>query len=400
MSLELSKKLSTLSPSVTLAITAKAKEMKDSGIDVVSFGAGEPDFNTPEFIQEAGIASIKAGKIRYTPASGLNDLKLAICKKLKNDNNLDYEPSNIVVSNGAKHSLFNALQAICNPGDEVIVPNPYWVSYPELVKVADATPVYVEVKESEGFKYSIEALDQALTSKTKAIIINSPNNPTGSMYDESELKALAEWAVKNEIYVISDEIYEKLVYDNHKHFSIAQFGDAIKNQTIVINGVSKAYAMTGWRIGYSAANKEITKMMSSYQSHATSNPCAISQYASIEALNGDTTEIEKMRLAFEKRRTLMTDLVNGIDGISCILPKGAFYIMVNITKIFGKKCGAKIINNSMDFSDLLLSEEKVAVIPGAGFGTDDFIRLSYATSEENIIKGLDRIKDFISKLND
>lgn len=398
MSLELSKKLSTLSPSVTLAITAKAKEMKESGIDIVSFGAGEPDFNTPEFIQEAGIASIRAGKIKYTPAAGLNDLKVAICNKFKKENSLNYEPSNIVVSNGAKHSLFNALQAICNPGDEVIVPNPYWVSYPELVKVADAIPVFVEVKEEEEFKYSVDLLNAALTTKTKAIILNSPNNPTGSMYDESELKAIADWAVKNKIYVISDEIYEKLVYDNNKHISIAQFGDDIKNQTIVINGVSKAYAMTGWRIGYSAANKEITKMMSNYQSHATSNPCAISQYASIEALTGDDSEIEKMRVAFEARRNIMTDLVNEIDGISCLLPKGAFYIMVNIKNTIGKTFNGKIISNSLDFSNALLEEEKVAVIPGAAFGTDDFIRISYATSEENIKKGLARIKSFVSKI--
>lgn len=398
MSLELSKKLSTLSPSVTLAITAKAKEMKESGIDIVSFGAGEPDFNTPEFIQEAGIASIRAGKIKYTPAAGLNDLKVAICNKFKKENSLNYEPSNIVVSNGAKHSLFNALQAICNPGDEVIVPNPYWVSYPELVKVADAVPVFVEVKEEEEFKYSVDLLNSALTTKTKAIILNSPNNPTGSMYDESELKAIADWAVQNKIYVISDEIYEKLVYDNNKHISIAQFGDDIKNQTIVINGVSKAYAMTGWRIGYSAANKEITKLMSNYQSHATSNPCAISQYASIEALSGDDSEIEKMRVAFETRRNIMTELVNEIDGISCLLPKGAFYIMVNIKNTIGKSFNGNIISNSLDFSNALLEEEKVAVIPGAAFGTDDFIRISYATSEENIKKGLSRIKSFVNKI--
>lgn len=395
MTLELSKKLSTISPSVTLAITAKANAMKAEGIDVISFGAGEPDFNTPVFIQDAGIDAIKTGKTRYTPASGLKILKEAICNKLKSDNDLEYTPSNIVVSNGAKHSIYNTLNAILNEGDEVIVPVPYWVSYPELVKLAGGEPKLVQVKEEDHFKYSIELLNEALTNKTKAIFVNSPNNPTGTAYSKEELILIGEWAVKNEVFILSDEIYEKLVYDGTKHISIASLNKAIKEQTIIINGMSKAYAMTGWRIGYTAANEEITKMMSNFQSHATSNPCSISQYASIKALNTETDEIEKMRQSFEQRRNIMVDLINELPNVSCNKPLGAFYVMANISKWIGKEINGTKINSSVEFASALLSDKNVAVIPGAAFGDDRYIRLSYAISEDAIREGIDRINTFL-----
>lgn len=396
MNTNLSKKNGAISPSVTLAITAKAKKMKADGIDIVSFGAGEPDFKTPDHIRNAAIKVIEEGAIGYTASAGLPDLKEAICEKLKEDNQLEYLPENIVVSNGAKHSIYNALQVICNPGDEVIIPVPFWVSYPEMVKMADAKPVFVETLEENGFKYTPEKLLAAINDKTKAIFLNSPSNPTGTVYTEEEIKAIAEIAVKNNIYIISDEIYEKLVYDG-KHISIASLGDDIKKLTIVINGMSKAYAMTGWRIGYLAADKEITKIITNIQSHATSNPNTVAQYASIEALRGDQEPIEKMIKAFDERRKYMADRINSIENLSCRMPEGAFYVMVNISKLIGKNIGGHDINSSMDFAEYLLDSAKVAVIPGSGFGTDNYIRLSYATSLDNIKEGLNRIEKAIMK---
>lgn len=395
MNTKLSEKGLKISPSVTLEITAKAKSMKAQGIDVVSFGAGEPDFNTPENIIEEGIKAIKEGKTRYTPASGISELKEAVCEKLKRDNNLTYSPKNIIISSGAKHSIYNALMAITNPGDEIIISVPYWVSYPELIKLAGGKPVFIKTKEENDFKYTLEDLNNALSNKTKAIILNSPNNPTGTFYNKNELEKIADWAVKNNIFVISDEIYEKLVYDGENHVSIASLNDEIKNLTILINGMSKAYAMTGWRIGYAAASEDITKIMSNIQSHTTSNPCSISQYASVEGLSGDQSSVEKMKKHFEERRNFMVDTVNSIEGLSCRKPKGAFYVMVNITKIKGKTIRGMKIESSLDFAKLLLDEGKVAVIPGIGFGDDDYIRLSYATSMENIEKGLSRIKTIV-----
>ncbi|SHI78337.1 aspartate aminotransferase [Geosporobacter subterraneus DSM 17957] len=392
MSKELSIKNRKITDSVTLAITAKAKKMKAEGIDVVSFGAGEPDFNTPKHIRDAAIAAIEKGSNGYTASSGMPELRQAICDKLREDNHLDYKPENIVVSNGAKHSLHNVLLALCNPGDEVIVPVPYWVSYPELVKLADAVPVYVETPEENGFKYDKASLEKAITEKTKAIILNSPNNPTGTVYTEAELKSIADIAVKYGIYVISDEIYEKLTYDGH-HVSIASFSEEIKNLTIVVNGMSKAYAMTGWRIGYTASNKEIANIMTNIQSHATSNPNTVAQYASIEALKGDQEPIHQMVKAFVERRNYMVEKINAIEGLSCRKPEGAFYVMVNISKIMGRTLGGKVINSSMDFAEYLLDNAKVAVVPGSGFGTDNYVRLSYATSLENIKEGLSRIEE-------
>lgn len=395
MKFNLSERALKISPSVTLEITAKAKAMKANGIDVIGFGAGEPDFNTPTNIQEAGIKAIKDGNTRYTATSGIVELKKAICEKFKKDNNLLYKPSNILVSSGAKHSIFNAMYAILNPGDEVIMPVPYWVSYPEFIKLADGIPVPVETKEENDFKYCIEDLKLAITDKTKAIILNSPSNPTGTAYSKNELLAIAELAVKHNIFVISDEIYEKLIYDGEEHISIASLNEEIKHLTIVINGMSKAYAMTGWRIGYAAADEAIVKIMTNVQSHTTSNASSISQYASVEGLNGNQEIIEEMKRHFVERRNYMVEKINSIAELSCRKPKGAFYVMANISKIKGKTIKGRAINTSFDFANLLLEEAKVAVIPGLAFGSDDFIRLSYATSMENIIEGLNRIENIL-----
>jgi aspartate aminotransferase len=392
---DISSKLKSIQPSVTLAITAKAKSLKAQGVDIIGFGAGEPDFRTPKHIRDAAINAIENESIGYTAASGMESLKQAICDKLKRDNNLEYTQDQIVVSNGAKHSLFNTLAAICNPGDEVIVPNPYWVSYPELVRLVDANPVFVECPEEAEFKYTVKALEAAITDKTKAIILNTPNNPTGTAYKEEDLRAIADLAVKHNIYVISDEIYEKLLYEG-THTSIASFNEDIKDLTIVVNGVAKAYAMTGWRIGYTACNKEIAKTMSNFQSHATSNPNTIAQYATIEALNGSEETLNEMIKAFKERRDFMVEKINSIENLSCLKPQGAFYVMVNISKLIGKTINGKAINNSIDFADYLLDDAKVAVVPGIGFGNDNYIRLSYATSLENIKEGLNRIEKAIA----
>ena len=379
-----------ISESMTLAISAKAKQLKAEGANIISFGAGEPDFNTPEYIRTAAIKRIEKGGNGYTDASGLPELKTAICKKLRDDNELEYKNNQIVVSCGAKHSLFNALQALCNPGDEVIIPSPYWVSYYELTKLADAEPILVEASSSQEFKVSIEQLENAITEKTKAIMINSPNNPTGAVYTEVELRAIAELAEKHDLYIISDEIYEKLIY-GEEHVSIAKFA---YDRTIVVNGLSKAYAMTGWRIGYTASSVEIAKVMSNIQSHATSNPNTIAQYASIEALSGDPAPIEEMRLAFDERRKYMVKTIESIPQITCVEPKGAFYVMVDVSAFFGKTVEGNKIEGSIDFASVLLEKAMVSVIPGIAFGVDDYIRLSYATSMANIEEGLARLKRF------
>ncbi len=385
-----------ISASMTLAITAKAKQLKDSGIDIVSFSAGEPDFNTPEYIRTAAIKQIEKGGNGYTAASGLMELKQAICNKLKRDNELDYKPEQIVVSSGAKHSLFNTLQALLNPEDEVIIPSPYWVSYYELVKMADGVPVLVEAQASNLFKVTRDQLEQAVTAKTKAIIINSPNNPAGAVYSKEELYEIGEFAQKHDLYIISDEIYEKLIYGK-KHYSIAALSEDFKERTIVVNGLSKAYAMTGWRIGYTACTLEIAKIMGNIQSHATSNPNTIAQYASIEALNGNQAPIEEMRKAFDERRQYMVKTINEIQNVSCVEPEGAFYVMVNIAHFLGKTISGVDIKNSIDLASLLLDEANIAVIPGIAFGADDYLRLSYATSMSNIEEGLKRLKKFCEK---
>ncbi len=379
--------------SMTLAITAKAKQLKESGVNIVSFGAGEPDFNTPKTIRDCAIARIEKGGIGYTEASGLLELKKAVCNKLKTDNGLNYTTKQIVVSSGAKHSLFNALQAICNPGDEVIIPSPYWVSYYELTKMADAEPILVQAEASNLFKVTAEQLEKAVTPKTKALLINSPNNPTGAVYSKEELMAIGELANKHDLYIISDEIYEKLIY-GETHISIASLSDALYERTIVVNGLSKAYAMTGWRIGYTASSETIAKIMSNIQSHATSNPNTIAQYAGIEALNGDQTAIEDMRLAFEARKDYMVKTLHAMPQISCVEPKGAFYVMVDVSAFFGKTIEGVEVKGSMEVAALLIDYANIAVIPGIAFGVDDYIRLSYATSMENIEEGLSRLNKF------
>ncbi len=396
--MDLSKKVQKIEPSVTLAITAKAKEMKENGIDVISFGAGEPDFNTPENIINAAIKAMQDGNTKYTSVNGILPLREAICKKFRDDNNLEYKPSQIVVSTGAKQSLANAFLAILNPDDEVIVPNPYWVSYPELIRLADGKPVFVEGDEASSYKFNKENLEKAVTEKTKAIILNSPNNPTGTIYTKEELIEIAEFAKKYDLIIVSDEMYEKLIYDGKKHISIASISSDAYERTIVINGLSKSYAMTGWRLGYCGATEKLAKLMTNVQSHMTSNVCSITQYAAIEALNGPQDKVNEMILEFEKRRNYMEKTLEEINGLSIIKPEGAFYIMINIDKCLGKEIDGEIIKDSMDFSAKLLEHEKVAVIPGKAFGLDNYVSVSYATSMELIKKGLERINKFINKL--
>lgn len=390
----LSKKGMNVSPSSTLAIDAKFKEMKANGEDVVGFGAGEPDFDTPQHIKDAAIAAINNNQTRYTPASGTVELRKAVAKKFKEENGLDYDFTNIVISNGAKHSLVNAFMAICNPGDEVIIPAPYWVSYTEMVKIADGVPVVLKTTEENNFKITPEEIKNAITDKTKAIIINSPSNPTGMIYTEDELRAIADIAVENNIYVISDEIYEHLIYEG-KHVSIASFNEKIKELTIVINGVSKTYAMTGWRIGFAAADAKIAKIMANIQSHAASNPNSIAQAATVAALEGGLEQVEEMKKHFKARRDYMVERINSLDGISCKKPNGAFYIIMNISDILGKEYYGKVINTSDDFAELFLKIAKVAVVPCTGFGAPEYVRWSYATSMENIKEGLDRLEKFL-----
>jgi len=396
--MQLSNRVMGIAPSLTLKISAMEKELKAQGRDVVGFGAGEPDFDTPQFIKDAAKTALDKGLTKYTPAEGTKELKEAIAARLNAKYGLSYAPDCITVNNGAKHSLFNVCQAILNPGDECLLPSPYWLTYPELVKMADALPVYVETTEENDFKASVEDLEKALTKKTKALILNSPSNPCGCVYGRQEMQEIADFAVKHGLYVISDEIYDELVYGGREHVSIATLGEEIKERTILVNGMSKAYSMTGWRIGYTASVKELAKAMGSYQSHATSNPNSIAQYASAAALKGPQDFIGEMRHSFEKRRNLMYDMINGIEGLSCRMPDGAFYIMVNISDVIGKTYEGKTITGSLDFSEMLLSATLTAVVPGVAFGADRFVRLSYATSEDKIKKGIERIGEFIEML--
>ncbi len=392
-------RMNAISPSLTLAISAKAKAMKAAGESVVSFGVGEPDFNTPEHIINSAKAALDNGHTKYTPSSGLLPLRKAICEKFKKDNGLDYEPSQIIVSNGAKHSIFNACYAVLEEGDEVIIPAPYWLTYPEVVKVCGGVPKYIECKKESKFKFSAEELKAAITPKTKMLIFNSPSNPTGAVYSEEEVRAIAKVCEEAEIFVLSDEIYEKLCYNGVKPFSMAACSEKMKDLTITVNGVSKTYAMTGWRVGYLAAPKDVAKAIDSFQSHATSNACSISQYATIEALNSPDEEIEGMRKVFDARREKLLRLIAEIDGVSAVEPDGAFYVMMVTGGLYGKKYGDKVIDGSIAFADALLESEKVATIPGISFGADDCVRLSYALSDADIDEGLARIKRFVSELN-
>ena len=394
----IAKRMTTLAPSLTLAISAKAKAMKAAGESVVSFGVGEPDFNTPQHIIDSAKAALDKGHTKYTPSSGLLPLRKAICEKFKKDNDLDYEPSQIIVSNGAKHSIFNACYAILEEGDEVIIPAPYWLTYPEVVKVCGATPVYIDCKKENKFKFSVEQLKAAITPKTKMLIFNSPSNPTGAVYNEEETRAIAKVCEEAGIFVLADEIYEKLCYNGVKPFSIARCSEAMKDLTITINGVSKTYAMTGWRVGYLAAPKDVAKAIDSFQSHATSNACSISQYATIEALQSSDEEIAGMVNVFDNRRARLLQLIAEIDGVQAVEPDGAFYVMLVVDGLYGKSYQGKKIEDSIQFADVLLDAEKVATVPGVSFGADDCVRLSYALGEADMEEGLKRIKRFVESL--
>lgn len=397
--MSVSKKVKEIAPSLTLEITAKAKKMKAEGISVIGFGAGEPDFNTPEYIINSAKKALDIGFTKYTPAAGMVELKKAVCQKFEKDNGLKYDPAQIVVSSGAKSSLYHAICAIVDDGDQVVLPAPYWLTYPELIKLAGGECVYVQTEKENGYKMTAEQFEKAVTDKTKCLILNTPNNPTGAVYTEKEIRAIAEVAEKHGIYVVSDEIYEKLVYDGEEHFSIAKCSEFMKEHTIVVNGMSKAFAMTGWRIGYLAAPLTIAKAISSMQSHTASNPCSIAQYASVTALTDSEGDkfIAQMQGVFDERRKLMIDMLSTVKDIVCIQPKGAFYVFVNVSKLYGKEYDGIKIDGSLSFADAAL-KKGVALIPGVAFGADDCIRLSYAISIEDIKEGLTRLISFINEL--
>ena len=383
--------------STTLAVDSLAKQMKADGLDVVGFGTGEPDFNTPDNINMAGIKAICDGKTKYTPAAGIIPLRKAIAQRLKEDCGVDYDYTQIVVASGAMHSVYIALAAITNPGDEIIIPAPFWVSYYEMVRMVGGTPVIVEAGEEQNFKITAEQLEAAITDKTKCLMLNNPSNPTGMIYSKDELSAIADVCVKHDLYILADEIYYQLIYDGIEFTSIASLGEEVKERTLLVNGVSKSYAMTGWRVGYCAANKTLAKIMSNFLSHSTGAPSTISQWASVEALTGPQEGIEAMRLAFLERRDYIVKRINSIPGVSCIKPNGAFYVMMNIEKLVGKTLGGKLIENDDDFAVALLEKALVAVVPCSGFGMKNFVRWSYAASMENIEKGLDRLEKFVTE---
>ncbi|MEY8756682.1 pyridoxal phosphate-dependent aminotransferase [Peribacillus frigoritolerans] len=390
--MKLANRVQSLTPSTTLAITAKAKELKAQGLDIIGLGAGEPDYNTPKHIIDAALLSMNEGQTKYTPSAGLPKLKEAIAAKLKRDQGLDYKPSEIAVGSGAKHSLYTLFQAILDEEDEVIVPIPYWVSYPEQIKLADGKPVYIVGTEENQYKITKEQLEQAITDKTKAVIINSPSNPTGMLYSREELAAIGEVCLAHDILIVSDEIYEKLVYGNAKHTSIAEISPELKKQTIIINGVSKSHSMTGWRIGYAAGDESIIKAMANLASHSTSNPTTTAQYGAIAAYEGTQEPVEEMRQAFEGRLNKIYDKLVQIPGVSCIKPQGAFYLFPNVKRAV-ELTG---YSNVEDFTTALLEEAQVAVIPGSGFGAPDNIRLSYATSLELLEAAVERIHSFVN----
>ena len=393
----ISNRVKSINPSQTLAITAQALKMKREGKKVISFAAGEPDFNTPENIKEEAISAIKQGFTHYTDNSGIIELKEAVIGKLKKDNKVEYKPAEIIISNGAKQCLFNAILTVCNPEDEVLLPTPCWVSYTEQIKFAQAVPIFINTYQEDAFKLSAAQVEEKISSKTKLLILNSPNNPTGAVYEVEELKKIAQLLVKYDIYCICDEIYEKLIYDEAEHFTIASLSNEVKAKTIIINGVSKSYAMTGWRIGYAAGPEDIISGMGKIQGHSTSNPNSIAQKASVEALNGRQETIEEMRREFDQRRKYMVEKLNKIKGVSCLKPSGAFYAFPNVSKILekGVKYNGKRIINSFDLADFILKEAEVALIPGSAFEAEGYLRLSYATSMEDVKEGLDRIENIL-----
>ncbi|WP_276323773.1 pyridoxal phosphate-dependent aminotransferase [Planococcus halocryophilus] len=390
--INLANRVQTLTPSTTLAITAKANELKAQGVDVIGLGAGEPDYNTPENILEAAYQSMKDGKTKYTPAGGLPALKEAIINKLQRDQGLSYSPIEVMVGIGAKHVLYTLFQVLLNEGDEVIIPIPYWVSYPEQVKLAQGVPVYIEATASQEYKISPLQLREAITDRTKAVILNTPSNPTGMIYSKEELEALAEVCREFDILIVSDEIYEKLIYGDVKHTSIATLSEDAKKRTILINGVSKSHSMTGWRIGYAAADASLIKAMTDLASHSTSNPVTTSQYAAIEAYNGPQDAVEEMRQAFEERLNVIFPKLQAIPGFTVIRPQGAFYLLPDVSEAATKTGYASVD----DFVTALLTEANVAVIPGSGFGANSTIRLSYATSLETLTEAVERIHQFVT----
>lgn len=398
MALTISEKCRNIHPSVTLAIDARAKQLRAMGLDVIGFGAGEPDFDTPRYIKSAARDALDAGMTKYTPVAGTVELRTEIQQKLLRDNGLDYELADIIVSSGAKQCLFNALSAILDPGDEVLLPSPCWVSYPEMVRMAGGVPVMVKGDEANGFLVDADTLRPFVTERTKALILNSPNNPSGSVCSRALLEGVAALAVEKQFYVISDEIYEKLIYDGEAHVSIASLGDEIRAQTIVVNGVSKSYAMTGWRIGYAAGPKAVIRAMTAFQSHSTSNPNSIAQHAAAVALTNGEKFMHDSLVEFDARRRLMHQLISEIPGLSAALPKGAFYMMLNISALIGKSLNGRAIRGSDDFAEMLLESQKVAVVPARAFGDDRYVRLSYATSRDKITLGLARIAEFVKEL--
>ncbi len=393
---ELSARAAAVHESSTLAVDSLAKKLKAEGKPVVSFGTGEPDFDTPVHIKAAAIKAIEEGKTKYTPAAGLPALRQAIADRLLADTGVSYESSQIVVASGAKHSIFVALMCLLNPGDEVIVPAPYWVTYTESVAMAGGVPVVVNCEEKAGFKMTAAQLEAAVTPKTKLLILNNPSNPTGMFYNKEELEALCAVCVKHDLYILSDEIYFSLLYDGREFTSVAALSEEIKERTIIVNGVSKSYAMTGWRIGYTASNKTLAKLMTNYLSHSTSAPSTISQWAAIEALTGDQSSIRAMHDEFERRRNYIVERMNQIEGVSCIKPEGAFYVMMNVEKLLGRTIGGKLIQNGDDFAVAFLEQQNVAVVPCSGFGAPNFVRWTYAASMENIREGLDRLEKLLA----
>jgi aspartate aminotransferase len=395
--MKLSGRARSIGASPTLALDAKTKALIREGVDVISFGVGEPDFDTPGHIKNAAIDSINAGFTKYTPASGIAELKEAVCAKFQKDNDLEYKPSEILVSSGAKHSIYNAVQVLCDDGDEVIIPAPYWVSYPEMVNLAGGRPVILHAGIESGFKVTAEQLERAVTPKTSLMILNTPSNPTGAIYTKEELERIAEVCVEHNIAVISDEIYEKLVYEG-QHVSFASVSPEAKAITVTVNGVSKAYAMTGWRIGYAAGPEMAIKAMSNLQSHSTSNAASISQKAALAGLVGPQEPLETMRVEFKKRRDYMVKRLNEMPGFKCLTPPGAFYVYPDVSELIGKKIAGKPVTNDSALADILLDDARIAAVPGKAFGTQGNLRFSYATSMKKIEEGLNRLAEVLKSL--
>jgi aspartate aminotransferase len=397
--MKLAERIGQIKPSLTLAVDTKAKAMEKAGLDVVSFGVGEPDFDTPEHIKEAAIQALRDGFTKYTPVSGIDELKEAIAFRFKEDLGLDYGLDEIVVTCGGKHALYNIAQALWGPGDKIIVPAPFWVSYPPMILLAGADPVIVPTKAENGFKLTPKELQSALTPDTRAIILNSPSNPTGSVYSKRELEALGEVILKNDLTVISDDIYDKILFDNRSFFNLAMLDPRIKEKTLVVNGVSKTYSMTGWRIGYLAGPKAVIGAINKIQSHSTSNPTSIAQKASVAALQGPQDFVKKLVLEFDRRRRIIVERLRALPGIQVDEPQGAFYIFPDFSSYYGRKAGDRIIKNSLDLADYLLEKALIAVVPGAAFGEDRCLRFSYATSSEQIEKGLNRLEKALKEIN-